>query len=185
MRLSQACAPSITAALALAVKYPSLRIVAQLADDASDAAKDAIPATVRVERRGHGGVQKVTDAVIYLVRLHLVSRALSARIQAELLAHLGVLSANSSATLILAPRLLPEPGSVDAKVEAMARLSDLSRQQLMNSHDLELDELTNMVNAVYDIRGGLVVVNRLTSTDGRPVAVGVKYQNYSAGFAAL
>ncbi len=185
-----ACAPSTTAARTLATEYPSLRIVVQLCDLAretgpstpaadSDISTADLPSTITVQKRIHGATQSVQDAAIYILRLECLSHSLAATIQTELRAHLTVLSGNPSATLILALRLLPEPGTVDSHVEAMARLGDLSRLQLTNNGDLELDEVIELVNCIYDATGGLLVVNKLRSTNGLTVAVGVKYQAFS------
>lgn len=108
------------------------------------------------------------------------SLPLPARILAELRAHLGVLRANStSVTLVLAPRVLPEPGSVEPNVEAMARLCDLSRLQLANEREMEMGELVEMVNSVHDSMGWLVVVNKLRSRNSATMALGIKYQAYA------
>lgn len=107
------------------------------------------------------------------------SHMLRARILAELRSHLGVLRTNRNAVaLVLAPRLLPEPGSVDADVEATARLHDLSRRQLVDEGDMEMGELVEMVSSVHDSMGCLEVVNKLRLRNTATMALGVKCQAY-------
>lgn len=139
---------------------------------------------ITVQERAPGALQTVRDAAVYILRLPapspgVSSHALSTRILAELRAHLGLLRANTSITLILVPRLLPEPGTVDPDVEATARLRDLSRLQLANEREMEMEELVAIVNSVHDSMGWLVVVNKLRSHNSATVALGVKYQAYA------
>ena len=163
--------------MALADMYPALHFIVQMSesapngDDTVGAQKaDDFAGRVTVQKRTPEAVQTVKDATVYILRQPTPS---------ELTAHLDVLRANATATLILAPSLLPEPGTVDPDVEALARLRDLSRLQLTNECGLELDELVEMVNAVQDGRGRLVVVNKLRSPNSTTVALGVKYQAYA------
>ena len=139
-----------------------------------------------VQKRAPGAQQTVKDAAVYILQLPprtegLANKTLSARILAELKAHLGVLRANASATLLLAPRLLPEPGTVEPAVEASARVRDLCRLQLANEREMEIGEIVEMVNTVHDDVGRLVVVNKLRSRDSESVAMGIKYQAYGDG----
>ena len=136
---------------------------------------------ITVQKRVPAAIQAVKDAPVYMLRLTAPSLSLAAQILGELNAHLGVLRANALATLILAPPLLPEPGTVDPDVEAMARVRDLSRLQLTNQCGLELVELIEMVNSVHDSRGQLVVVSKLRSRNNITVALGVKYEAYVDG----
>lgn len=138
---------------------------------------------ITVQKRAPGTPQTVNDAAVYILHLpspspSVPSHSLSARIIAELRAHLGVLRASSRATLILMPRLLPEPGTVDLNVEAIARLRDLSLLQLANEREIEISELLDMLNSVRDDMGRLVVSNKLHSCNNATVALGVKYQTY-------
>ena len=140
---------------------------------------------ITVQKRVPGTQQTVKDAAVYIIHLPAPSagtpsHTFPARILAELRAHLGVLRANrTSVTLILAPRLLPEPGTVDPDVEAIARLRDLSQLQLANEHEMEMGELVEMVNSVHDSMGWLVVANKLRSRNGITVALGIKYWAYA------
>ncbi|KAI1504044.1 O-methyltransferase family protein [Biscogniauxia marginata] len=183
-------AQSTSAAAALSELYPSLRFIVQMNDpgiieNGVSKAGEFNP-RITVDRRNSASPQTVKDAAVYILRLPshslgVPSRSLPARILAELGAHLGVLRTNNSATLVLVPRLLPEPGTVDPDVEAMARLRDLSRLQLANEREMEMGELVDLVHSVHDGMGRLVVVNKLRTRNSTTVALGVKYQTYADG----
>ena len=81
---------------------------------------DQIRARIMVHRRAPAEVQSVNDAAVYILRLTKPSSASHAQILAELNAHLSVLRANALATLMLALPLLPEAGTVEPDVEALA-----------------------------------------------------------------
>jgi hypothetical protein len=97
-------------------------------------------------------------------------------LMAELYSHVNVLRVNSSALLIVAPMLLPEPGTVDLNLEIQARLRDLSHLQLNNEGALEVSELAGLVASVSDENGKLVATNRLRSASGATIALVVQYQ---------
>ncbi|KAH8726144.1 O-methyltransferase family protein [Phaeosphaeriaceae sp. PMI808] len=183
------CASSPQTAFALAKKYPALRVIAQITDspkenkftDTHD--MEVAGSNIIVQKRAHAAVQDVKDAAVYLLRLP--SHYSHAHVEAELQAHLGVLKGNTSAKLILAPRLLPAPGSVSWEAEAIARLRGLSGLQLTNESNLELDEIIGIVGRVHDDLGRLVVVNKIHPRDGPTVAVGVKYQAFSDGLCSV
>lgn len=152
-------------------------------NDAMEAAKTKeLSPRIKLQKRTPRSPQTIKDAAVYIVRVlatsGIPSQSLPTRIVAELRAHLGVLRANTAVTLILAPRLLPEPGSVAPDVEAIARLHDLSKLQLANEREMEMEELVDIVNSVHDNVGRLIVVNKLRSPDSTTVALGVKYQAY-------
>ena len=176
--------------MALAERYPALRFVVQISEAAT---KDAIESEkvkdlgsrIILQKRSPGAAQNVKDAAVYIVRpsasLSTGSpHSLRERILVELRAHLGVLrTTHRSVTLVLAPRLLPEPGSVEPELEAMARLRDLSREQLGNVREMEMEELIDVVNSVRDSTGFLIVVNKLRSPDSARVALGIRYQTFA------
>lgn len=91
-----------------------------------------------------------------------------------------MLRTNGPATLILTARLLPEPGSVAADVEAAARLRDLSLSQLTNAREMEVDALVDVVHGVRDRTGRLVVVDTLRTRNNGPVALVVRYQGFAS-----
>lgn len=89
------------------------------------------------------------------------------------------------ATLVLiVPSLLEQGvgGSVEQPVAALARLRDLSFLQLANERELEMSEIMNLLNAVGDSEGRLVLVNKVMSKEGSgngAVALEVRYQAYA------
>jgi hypothetical protein len=150
----------------------------------SDEMRQHLSSRITVQQRAPGTLQSVHDAAVYILRLPspspgVPSHSLPARIIAELRAHIGVLRASSSATLVLTARLLPEPGTVDPDIEAIARLRDLSLLQLANEREIEMLELMDMLNSVSDSMGRLVLVNKLRSRNNATVAFEVKYQAYA------
>ncbi|KAF2272828.1 O-methyltransferase family protein [Westerdykella ornata] len=177
-------AQSTEAATTLAENHTSLQFMVQLV--ASGTADDDIRNTssipeyvhprVVVQSRSPAAPQTVKDGAVYILRLPPLTASSAAHITAELHAHLPVLRDNLSATLLLAPPILPEPGSVEAERETMARLSDLSRLQLCNQPAFELDVLVEMIQSVRDASGGLVVVTKLRSCDNATAALAVRYQ---------
>lgn len=139
---------------------------------------------IAVQQRISGTQQSVYDAAVYILRLPLPmpgmpSGSLSARIIAELRAHIGVLRANSCAELVITACLLPESDTMDPDVEAIARLRDLSLLQLANEREIKLSELMDMLNSVRDDTGRLVLVNKLHSRNNATVAFRIQYQAYT------
>ncbi|KAF2178409.1 hypothetical protein K469DRAFT_754497 [Zopfia rhizophila CBS 207.26] len=180
------CAPSTEAAMALAEMYPALHFIVQMIEPPQNSngtvgtgKAEGLSRRITVQKRLPAAIQVVKDAAVYILRLTLPSPTSPTQILGELKAHLGMLRGNASATLILAPPLLPEPGTVDPDVEAMARLGDLSRLQLTNECGLELDKLTEIINSVHDSKGQLVVVNQLRSRNNATTALGVRYQPFT------
>ena len=139
---------------------------------------------ITVQQRTPSTPQSVYDAAVYILRLPspatgVPSHSLPAHIVAELKAHIGVLRANSCATLVLVAYLLPEPGTMNPSVEAKARLRDLSLLQLANEREIEILELMEMLNSVRDSTGRLVIINKHCSRDNAMVAFEVRYQTYA------
>lgn len=135
--------------------------------------------------REPGTPQTISNAAVYILHVpplssNIPSSSMPAQIIGELRAHLHVLSANSSATLFLAARLLPELGNVDPNVEAPARVRDLSLFQLANEREMEVSELVEIVNSVNDSGGRLIVASKLRSRNNVTVALSVKYQAYGS-----
>lgn len=102
--------------------------------------------------------------------------SLTSRVTAELLAHVPILRDNRGATLVVTMRLLPDPGGVDAGVEAAARTRDFVLLQLANERDLEVSELVDLIQGVGERSGRLIVVSRARGRDNSVVALGVKFQ---------
>ncbi|KAF8852509.1 hypothetical protein BDZ45DRAFT_678306 [Acephala macrosclerotiorum] len=181
--LGNACIVDVSAhstevATTLAEMHPSLRFIVQMAPDHYGMGKpDESSGRITVQERIPAAVQVVKNAAVYILRL--TTPFTPAQMLGELSAHLGVLRANTSATLILALPLLPEPGAVSPDIEAKARLRDLCRLQLTNQCELESGELLEVINSVGDSNGRLVVASRLQSPQSAPVALGVKYQAFA------
>ena len=137
-----------------------------------------------LQRRAVGDPQTLKDAAVFILHLpssspEVTSHTLQENILKELRAHLNVLRANSTATIVMMTRFLPEPGSVDPEVDAMARCWDLTRKQLANECENEVGELVEIVSNVRDSMGCLVVVNKLHSRTSIMIALAVKYQAYA------
>ncbi|KAL3470935.1 histidine phosphatase superfamily [Aspergillus californicus] len=131
----------------------------QLPSNSRPTTTNITPSTnITIQQRTPTTPQPIPDASIYILHLPSPSptttpTSLAARILAELRAHLDILSSNPNAALILTPRLLPDRATVNADVEATARLRDLSLFQLANERDLDLVEFTEMLNSVNDGTG--------------------------------
>ncbi|KAL4950055.1 hypothetical protein BDW69DRAFT_187733 [Aspergillus filifer] len=144
----------------------------------------ALSPNITIQHRPPGTSQPITDATLYV--LHLPSAlptqpttTLASRISAELRAHLDILRSNPNATLILTPRLLPDPGAVNADIESSARLRDLVLFQLANEREIEMADLMGVLNSVSDSLGRLVVVNKIRSREDCGVLVEVRWQGFN------
>lgn len=150
----------------------------------NDIRQQQLSSRLTVQQRASGTLQTIQDAAVYILYLPPASPAVPsssilAGIAAELKAHISVLRANSSATLVLAAYLLPEPGKLDADVEVLARLRNLSLMQLANEREIEESEVISMLNGVEDRMGRLTVVNKLLSRNNATVAFEIRYQTYA------
>jgi hypothetical protein len=184
----QVGANSTETASSLSKLYPLLNFVVQMEEPAyrSHAHEADLSPCIEVQIRSLGAVQTVKDAALYLIRFPALSlrvspHTLQTMILTELRAHLNELHSNKCLVLILPSCLLPEPGSVELDVEAMARIRDLSRLQLSNEHEIEITELVEWVNSVYDSQGLLVVVNKLCLRNSWTMGLVIKYQTHQVG----
>ena len=139
---------------------------------------------ITVQQRAPGTPQSFHGAAVYILHLPSASpglpkTSLLAQVTDELRAHVGVLRANTSATLVLTARLLPAPGTVDPDVEAIARLRDLSVVQLANEPEIEALDVMDMLNSVRDGTERLVLVNKLRSRHNAIVAFEIRCQAYT------
>ncbi|RYP41562.1 hypothetical protein DL767_000904 [Monosporascus sp. MG133] len=198
------CARSAEAATALAELSPTLHFVVQLGEPPSaisngaesgrtgthsqieQGAFNGLSTRISIQRRAAGSPQTVRDAAVYMFRAALAdpgelspAESRDALILPELWAHLGVLKSNPAATFVLVACLQPDPDSVDPDVEAAARLRNLWKMQLANTHEMEVGELTELISGVHDGVGGLVVVDKRHSRYSSTVAFGIKYQTYT------
>lgn len=81
--------------------------------------------------------------------------------------------------LILAPVMLPEPGSVPVNLEIQARLVDFAETRFNQRSAIEETELFELTESICDVHGQLKVTNRLRSVDGATIALAVIYQSFS------
>ncbi|KFY13627.1 hypothetical protein V491_06344 [Pseudogymnoascus sp. VKM F-3775] len=149
---------------------------------------DYTSSRITIQSRLPGTPQTVHDAAVYILcrpplSPHLFSSQPRAApncfrtwIMTELKAHVGVLSSGDGTLIISTGPVLPEPGTVNAGIEAVARLRDLSSFQLFNEHEIEMLELVELVNSIGDDSGKLVVVNQLRCRKKVIVALCVKYR---------
>ena len=121
--------------------YSTLRFAVQTAEVERVSGAEGEQAGDRsISVRIPGSPQLVEDAVVYILQVPLSvhpilrceDQSLDPWLQAELWAHFGILRKNPSATLILIPRVYPEPGSVEQAVENAALVVDLTKMQLLN-----------------------------------------------------
>ncbi|KAK9418013.1 putative O-methyltransferase domain-containing protein [Seiridium unicorne] len=177
-------APSAALVAKLATRFPALHFVVQMRDPPGQEGKDPeLDRRILVQRRATATVQQVKKAAVYILRPRPSEPSANSdtqlcRIRAELKAHVGVLRANPSASLILVPRLLPEPGSVPPNLEMTARVRDLSLLQLSSEGDLEFSELVELVGSFHDGTGRLVVADKMYSSASLIAAVSIRYQLY-------
>ncbi len=146
--------------------------------------EDLTTSRITIQMRKPAAPQTVKDAAIYFLQPSLTSSAaasptLSEILVAELQSHLSILRANPSALLILAPPLLPEPGTVDINDEVRARIFDFTNLQLTNDSALEVMELFKLVESVCDTHGMLMVTGRLRSLNGATIALTLKYRSFA------
>jgi hypothetical protein len=185
------CDSDTTLAQDLAQTAPALRVTVQTYDftptetalsTLGNGDKDIVTSErVIIQRRKPTVSQPIKDAAVYL--LHPSFGAASTRgytpselITMELKAHFGILRANPAALLILAPAMLPEPGSVAVNLETQARLLDFADTHLTGQGAMEVFELYRLTDGICDARGKLVVKSRVRSADGATIALVVKYQ---------
>ena len=132
-----------------------------------------------MQRKTSFNAQTVKDAEVYILRLNTLQPTLAEELLTELNAHLAVLQVNPGVVLIVAPPLLPEPGSVHPDVEATARLHDLSRIQMSNQGGgIEFGEFMELISTVRDNYGRLVVSQKLRYRNETVAAVTIKYELY-------
>ena len=146
--------------------------------------RQQLSSRIIVQQRAPGTPQTVHGAAVYILHLPSASpgvpkASLLAQITDELRAHIGVLRANKSATLVLTARLLPEPGTMDPSIEAIGRLRDLSVVQLANEPEIEALDVMDMLNNVRDETGRLILVNNFRSRHNPIAAFEIRCQAYT------
>ncbi|QIW99247.1 hypothetical protein AMS68_004765 [Peltaster fructicola] len=195
-------AGSTTTATALSKLAPNLSFIVQLRQDpqtqytpagssnssvsgstTGSVSSSFLYALFGTEYRAPGTAQTHMRAAVYIFHLPPMS-ALSpgerpvSRIITELKAHFCMLRKNPTAMLIIVGRLLPEPGSVDPDIEAVARGRDLAMKQLSNLRELEVKEMADLVAGIQDKFGRLLIVNKLVERRNPVVALEIRYQTY-------
>lgn len=138
-----------------------------------------------VQQRPRGTLQFITDAAVYIIRLSSPSPTMTTRdivnqAAIELSAHMDVLRTNPLARVLLLLRVLPRPGTVDVDTELSARVRDLSLLQLVNGREVEREEIVEILDAVRDYAGGLVLTGELRSPRSSMVALEIRYQTHAA-----
>ena len=124
-----------------------------------------------VQRRAAGTAQNETGATVYLLHIpnpfpYASSGVHAGVCTAELRAHFDLLLANAKGILILIADVLPESGTPNAPVEAVARLQDLLLLQMGHEKAFDMTRLMWLLESTAreDI-GRLTVVNQLSSPD--------------------
>lgn len=167
---------------------PALRVIVQVYEwappEVTTATSSSKPMILQGVPRQSSATQPIRDAAVYIVQpdaslLPSGMTSLQGLVASELRSHLPVLRANPASLLILAPPLLPEPGSVSPHVETQARVRDFAQLQLTSDGALELSELYGIVQSVDDSDGTLAVCNEMRSKQGHVVGLTVKYQSHS------
>ncbi|KAF2964214.1 hypothetical protein GQX73_g9351 [Xylaria multiplex] len=202
-RIVDVCASSSEAVVALAKLWPKPQFIFQMSEPTSSIGAAARTgrsgsfnnmefdhlggwsSRISFQRRSPRSPQAVRDATVYMFRVPTDDLGFlgypqvgDLQILPELWAHLSILKANRAAAFILLVQVLPDPGSVDADIEETARLRDLWKMQLINRHEIQVDELTEMINGVNDGLGRLVVANKRESRSSATVAFVIKYEDF-------
>lgn len=168
----------------LAERYPNVRFHVQINNPKSivtpSRGREQEEFNERIITTGRtiGAPQSVTDGQVYMLHLPLSAHA---AVLTELAIHLDVLRSHNSTLIILACRLLPEPGSLAPEVEAVARTRDLTLLQLASENEMEMTDLVDIIDTVKDGMGKLVVTRKLHSSKGQVIALVVKYQSRLSG----
>lgn len=183
----------MTLARGLVDRYPSVQLILQAREPllfdqqdrgsslwnngSSRADEPGSSSRITLQTRATGAPQAITGAAAYILNLESCSSRTGVRgwVLMELKAHLAVLRESDSALILVAPRLIPEAGSVQPDVEATARVRDLLLLQLANEQELGVGQMTSLVESVKDHQGGLVTVSTTQQFNGRIAAFIVKY----------
>lgn len=155
---------------------PALGTFAAIPDDPSR----SLQPRVEIQTRQPGTPQLIENATAYILQPGYSRNEIGSTklLSCELKAHFECLRTNRAAHLIVAPRLLPEPGSVSCHAEAGARVRDFANLQLNNQCALEVSELYSLIDDTGDSYGKLVVKTHMHNATGATVALAVKYEPF-------
>lgn len=179
--------------------YPALEFTVQISE-AGESRRGSISKPgyhqlshprVNVQHRPCGTSQTVLTGGAYVLLFPATSpllprSELCSRILAELQLHSTIL-ANSQTRLILIVRNVRQipaeetclTKDMNLELESRARLRDLSRWQLDNEREMDINEVLQLVDQVWDSMGGLKVVDRKSSQDGSAVSLELQYQAFA------
>ncbi|CZT15474.1 uncharacterized protein RCC_01330 [Ramularia collo-cygni] len=187
----QVCTAYNETSASLAKMSPDTQIVVQTYETPSldscmtTTSNPAEPSWRRIDRymRQPNTPQQVKNATAYILQPEISRDELESLhlLACELKAHLDCLRINPTAFLIVAPRLLPQPGSVAVQVEAGARLRDFACVQLNNQCALEVDELAALIDSTANLYGRPVVITHMRDQTGATVALAVKFDSLQSG----
>lgn len=197
--MSQAGSGSCLITTAMADLYPGLELTVQITE-AAEGRRGSVSKSeyhqishprVTVQHRPCGTGQTVLNGAMYVLLFPASSPLLPrpelcSRILAELQLHSTIL-ASSQARLVLIVRnvrqIPPEETcltkDMNLELESRARLRDLSRWQLDNDRDMDMNELLELVDQIWDSMGGLKVVDRKSSQDGSAVSLELQYETFA------
>lgn len=136
---------------------------------------------ITFQERALGSPQMVTSAEVYLIRLPAPSpflslQAVSVMTTTELVCHLAVLRANARARVLLTSRVITDSSARDAETDTTEGLRELSLLQLVNDKEFNISELVDIVRAVRDSTGGLLVSDVVQIPQSPVVALEIKYE---------
>jgi hypothetical protein len=142
-----------------------LRFVVQAAPDVLAASSTTLfnaPEAVRVRISSHSHNVFTPQPIkgdVYLVR-RIAHDTPAAEASAILRNQLAPLKANYRARIVLAVTVLPLPGSVDAREEALLRMRDLAWMQVANGREREVQDVEELLAQASDCEGRFVVKGR-------------------------
>ncbi|KAL4780397.1 hypothetical protein BJX76DRAFT_364343 [Aspergillus varians] len=177
-------AASTELASRLEKRYPTIRFIVQLSEVEKATWKvDEPPMSSRliVQYCSNGAPQPVVGAALYLMRIPPSSpvtpvSSILAQLAAQLKLHLGTLRMNTSVSLVLYARLLPDAGSMSVESEAQALLRDVTFFQLSKQREMSSWDIIDLVNSVSDSTGRLVLVKTMRSPKSPIVTFEIRYQ---------
>ncbi|KAL4917413.1 hypothetical protein BDW62DRAFT_201845 [Aspergillus aurantiobrunneus] len=136
---------------------------------------------VSVQTRTSAATQTVRGVAIYILRVPSPSpifpwETMRSQTVLELQAHLQALRTQPNSRIILTALVLPPPGAIDQRTEAMVRLRDMSLLQLSNERQPSKTEIIELLTGIRDSTGGLVVSREITGPASAVIGLEVRYQ---------